>query len=327
MVGNPGRLELIYGPAQRRQIHEHTRLLADPLSAPQLAERPQLLREVELIFSGWGAPKFHAELLDQAPNLRAVFYGAGSIRSLVTDAFWDRGIVITSSYRANAVPVAEFCLSQILYQLKNGHAIARDYRAHRARPGARDEMVHGGYGSRVGLISFGQIARLTRKLLRPIEVEVMVYCPFMTEDLAAEHDIVPATLEQVFAQCPVVSLHTPNLPETRGMIQAEHLRAIPAHGTFINTARGAVVDEPGMIEVLTERPDLTAVLDVTDPEPPAPDSPLWTLPNVVLTPHVAGSQGPECRRMGQYAVDEMKRFLRGQPLQHQITREQAKVLA
>ncbi len=327
MVGDPSRLEMIYGPEHRRQIDQHTRLLAEPLSAAQLTADPQRLREAELILSGWGAPRFDAVLLDHAPNLRAVFYGAGSIRSVVCEAFWERGIVITSSYRANAVPVAEFCLSQILYQLKSGHALARDYRRHRARPRDRQAQSFGGYQSRVGLISFGQIARLTRKLLRSIEVQVVVYDPFLTDAIAAEHDILPAPLEEVFRSCPVVSLHTPNLPETRKMIKAEHLRSMPAYGTFINTARGAVVDEPGMIAVLQERPDLTAVLDVTDPEPPTPDSPLWTLPNVVLTPHLAGSQGPECRRMGQYAVDEMIRFLRGEPLQHQITREQAKVLA
>jgi len=327
MVGDPNRLRMIYGPEQRRQIDQHARLLAEPLNAEQLLAQPGLLRDAELIFSGWGAPRFDAALLDHAPNLRAVFYGAGSIRSIVTEAFWDRGIVITSAYRANAVPVAEFCLAQILFQLKSGYAMSRAYHAQRGRPREKQKRIHGAYGSRVGLISFGQIARLTRKLLRAIDVEVMVYDPFMTDEIAAEHDITPASLEEVFRSCPVVSLHTPNLPETRGMIKAEHLRAIPAHGTFINTARGAVVDEPGMIEVLQQRPDLTAVLDVTDPEPPTPESPLWTLPNVVLTPHIAGSQGTECRRMGQVAVDEMVRFLNDEPLQHRITREQAKVLA
>jgi phosphoglycerate dehydrogenase-like enzyme len=97
--------------------------------------------------------------------------------------------------------------------------------------------------------------------------------------------------------------------------------------TFINTARGAVVREQEMIAVLQQRPDLFAVLDVTYPEPPEPDSPLYTLPNVVLTPHIAGAMGVECNRMGRYMVEELKRYLRGDSLEWGITREMARVLA
>jgi len=125
----------------------------------------------------------------------------------------------------------------------------------------------------------------------------------------------------------VVSLHTPWLKETEKMITGEHFRMMKPDASFINTARGAVIDEPAMVEVLAEREDITAVLDVTYPEPPKPGSPLYTLPNVVLTPHIAGSMDRECQRMGQYAVDECRRFLAGEPLQWQITREKAALLA
>jgi phosphoglycerate dehydrogenase-like enzyme len=96
---------------------------------------------------------------------------------------------------------------------------------------------------------------------------------------------------------------------------------------FLNTARGEVVDESGMIEVLRRRPDLQAVLDVTAPEPPAPDSPLYVLPNVVLTPHIAGSVEAECLRMGQAMVDEFVRYQAGQPLRWEITATGAEISA
>jgi phosphoglycerate dehydrogenase-like enzyme len=104
------------------------------------------------------------------------------------------------------------------------------------------------------------------------------------------------------------------------MITGDLLDRIPPGGTFINTARGAVVNEPEMIRVLQKRADLTAVLDVTYPEPPEPDSPLYDLPNVFLTPHIAGSINGECGRMGEYAVDECRRWIAGEPLKYQVSK-------
>ena len=91
------------------------------------------------------------------------------------------------------------------------------------------------------------------------------------------------------------------------------------NATLINTARGAIIKESEMIEVLRKRRDLTAVLDVTDPEPPAADCQLLALPNVVVTPHIAGSMGTEINRLGRYIVDELHRYIAGQPLKWQIT--------
>jgi phosphoglycerate dehydrogenase-like enzyme len=125
----------------------------------------------------------------------------------------------------------------------------------------------------------------------------------------------------------VVSLHTPWLKETEGMITGQHIASMRPGATFINTARGAVVREQELIDVLQQRPDLFAVLDVTYPEPPAPDSLLYTLPNVVVTPHIAGPVGDECHRLGRYMVEELWRYLHGEELRWGITREMAKVLA
>ena len=111
------------------------------------------------------------------------------------------------------------------------------------------------------------------------------------------------------------------------MIVGRHFSSMKRNATFINTARGCIVREAEMVEVLRCRQDLTAVLDVCDPEPCALDSSLLTLPNVVLTPHISGSHGPECQRLGRYMVDEFRRYLAGEPLRWQITRELAKNLA
>src|SRR5439155_15284758 len=111
----------------------------------------------------------------------------------------------------------------------------------------------------------------------------------------------------------------PVVPETVGMITGALVDSMWPGATLINTARGVIVREAEMVEVLSRRPDLQAVLDVSDPvEPPAADSPLYALENVVLTPHIAGSAGPECRRMGRYMVEELRRYLAGEPLKWQV---------
>jgi phosphoglycerate dehydrogenase-like enzyme len=185
----------------------------------------------------------------------------------------------------------------------------------------------GGYGSTVGLISLGMIGRLVRERLRPFDLRVIAYDPFLSAAEAQSLGVEKVALDELFQGSDVVSLHTPWLKETEGMIRGEHFRAMRPGTTFINTARGAIVDEPGLIAALGERPDLTAVLDVTWPEPPVAGSPLYSLPNVILTPHIAGSQGNECRRMGRCMLEEYERWSRGEPVRWQISREKAKLLA
>lgn len=315
----------IYGEAERAAIAEHVDIYAPPQTAEMVAEHPEVLNDAEVIISGWGMAKMDEAFLSAAPRLKIVFYGAGSIRYFVTEASWERGVRVTSAYAANAVPVSEYTLSQILFGLKRGwyHALTIKQRCAWIPPAD----VPGAYGSTVGIISLGMIGRLVVERLRPFDVHVLAYDPYVSSEDAAKLGVELCSLEEVFRRADVVSLHTPKLPETLGMIRGEHLAAMKPGATFINTARGAIVREDEMIEVLRERPDLYAVLDVTDPEPPLPDSPLYTLPNVVLTPHIAGSLGPECRRMGRTMVEELRRYVAGQPLKWEITRERARIMA
>lgn len=324
-VLDEGAFARIYGPPEREEIARLVDIYAPPQTRRSVAADPTVLAQAELIFSGWGAPAMDAAFLAAAPRLRAVFYGAGSIRNMVTDAFWERGIVVTSAYAANAIPVAEFTLAQILFSLKRGwHYVLSTKRE--GRFPERTPMP-GAYGSTVGLISLGMIGRRVCELLRPFDLHVVAYSRRPNPDTARELNVEFCSLDDIFRRSDVVSLHTPWLKETEGMITGAHLAAMKQGATFINTARGAVVREDEMIQVLRERPDLCAVLDVTYPEPPVPGSPLYSLPNVVLTPHIAGSMYGECRRMGRYMVEELQRYLAGEPLRWAITREMAASLA
>jgi phosphoglycerate dehydrogenase-like enzyme len=295
--------------------------------APAEAWREQaaVLRETEIIFSGWGAPRMDDEFLEHAPKLRAVFYAGGSVRYFVTEAVWRRGIRLTTAQAINAIPVAEYTVSALLLGLKRFWHYARVTQDSRDFPGERP--MAGAFGTTIGLVSYGAIARLVRQKLRGFEVEVVVSDPLLSDAEARQENVRKVGLDELFATADAVSLHTPHLPETVGLIQGRHFELMKPGAFFLNTARGEVVDETGMIAALRRRPDLQAVLDVTAPEPPAPDSPLYSLPNVVLTPHIAGSVGRECLRMGHAMVDEFERFRAGRPLRWEITSERAAQIA
>lgn len=315
----------IYGPPERREIERLVDIYAPPQTRESVQKNLAILGEADVIFSGWGMVVMDEAFLAAAPDLKAVFYGAGSIRGIVTDAFWDSGIIITSAYAANAVPVAEYTLAQILFSLKRGWYFALTIKREGHYP-PRDPAP-GNYGSTVGLISLGMVGRRVCELLRPFDLKIIAYDPYVTAEDAAGLNVELCPLDEIFRRADVVSLHTPWLKETEGMIMGAHLAAMKTNATFINTARGAIVREQEMISVFQQRPDLWAILDVTYPEPPEPGSPLYTLPNVILTPHIAGALDAERRRQGQIVVDQLKKFLNNEPLDWAISREEAKIMA
>ncbi|NLY11194.1 MAG: hydroxyacid dehydrogenase [Firmicutes bacterium] len=315
----------IYGEEERANIEEMVEIIAPPQTTQSIYQNLELLKDVEIILSGWGCPRMDRKFLAAAPKLRAVFYGAGSIRNVVTEAFWQRGIRITSAYAANAIPVAEFTVSQLIFCLKRAWQYALEIKRNKKYP-ARIEVT-GAYGSTVGLISLGMIARQVCELLRNYDLKILAYDPFVSKEEAKRLNVELCSLEDIFRFSDVVSLHSPWLKETENMIRGNHFEVMKENASFINTARGAIVNEKEMIAVLQKRPDLLAVLDVTWPEPPLPDSPLYDLDNVVLMPHIAGSLNGECRRMGRYIVEELERYLNGKPLMWEITEEKLRLLA
>ena len=319
-------LDIVYGPDEQGDLGSLLDFCAVPQTRESIADNLPLLAQAEVLLTSWGAPRLDEAFLAAAPNLRAVFHAAGSIRSFATPASWRRGIVVTCAAHCNAEPVADYTLATILLGLRSFWQFAAGTRRGLGW-GDHTRAIAGGYQSTVGLISCGVIARKVLTRLASHDVKCLVYDPFLNGNDAADLGVELCSLEELFARADVVSLHTPELPETRGLITGKLLASMKPNATFINTARGAVVREAEMIETLRHRPDLQAVLDVCDPEPPAPDSPLLTLPNVVLTPHIAGSMGRECRRLGRCMVDEVRRYLAGEPLHWQITEADAARLA
>jgi phosphoglycerate dehydrogenase-like enzyme len=321
----PATFNDLYGPAEQAALARRVAIGSPLLTQENYRSSTRIWPGVDILFSGWGMVPCDAEFLGRFPDLKVIFYAGGTIRYFMTEAFWDRGVRITSSTLANAIPVSEYALSQILFGLKQGWQKSLYIRRHRHYPPF--SAPPGAHGSIVGLISLGTIGRLVAKRLRTFDVHVIAYDPFVDEADANELGVTLVSLEELFRRSDVVSCHAPDLEETRGMITATHFAAMKPGATFINTARGRLVQEPGMVEVLVKRPDLIAVLDVTHPEPPVEGSPLYYLENIVLTPHIAGSLGGECQRMGRLMVDELDRYLAGQPLRHEVYHHQSHLLA
>jgi len=292
---------------------------ATPLEEFFSAEARRVLGEIDILVTGWGCPMVTAEVVRAAPNLKLIAHAAGTVKFTLDPAVYEADIRVTHAADANAVPVAEYTLAAILFANKRVFELRDRYRAD---PGRRstyalmDEPI-GNYHRTVGLVGASRIGRRVAKMLAGFDFTVLLSDPFVTrgDPVLAGAELVD--LDTLMARSDVVSVHAPSLPETRAMIGARQFRLMKHGAGFINTARGAVVDEAAMIaELQTGR--IHAVIDVTDPEIPEAGSPLYSLPNVFLTPHLAGAVGTERLRLGQLAIEEVERFVAGKAMEFEI---------
>jgi phosphoglycerate dehydrogenase-like enzyme len=276
--------------------------------------------DVDLLVTGWGCPPITAEVLDRLPSLKAIVHTAGSVKGVGTDACWDRGIAVSSAAQANALPVAEYAVAMILLSGKRVLERAREYRETKRMSVYEVPSSVGNFGATVGVLSASMIGRRVIELLAPYDFRVLVHDPFVTEVDGAES----VSLTELFGRSDVVSVHTPLLPQTRGLVSRELLGLLRDDAVLINTARGAVVDQDALAD---EAGRIRAVLDVTDPEVLPEDHPLWRNDNVLITPHLAGSQGNEWDRLGLHALGEVRRWAAGQPFETPVPAERREHIA
>ncbi|MCX4767385.1 hydroxyacid dehydrogenase [Streptomyces sp. NBC_01275] len=277
------------------------------------------LAETEVLITGWGCPHIGAEALAAAPRLRTVLHAAGSVRSLVGDEVWQRGVAVSSAVEANALPVAEYTLAAILLSGKDAFGLRERFQAERVYPAATDHAGMGNLGRRIGVIGASRVGRRVLELLRPFDFSVALYDPYVDESEAVALGVVHLGLEELLRTSDIVSLHAPDIPQTYRMLDRDRLALIRDGGVLINTSRGALIDPEALTDELASG-RISAVLDVTEPEPLPAESPLYRLPNVFLTPHIAGSLGNELERLGRTVVDELARLASGLQLAHEVRR-------
>ncbi|SEF75080.1 Phosphoglycerate dehydrogenase [Nonomuraea solani] len=285
-------------------------LVAERFDDPRLAE---VLPGVDVLITGWGCPPLDDAVLAAAPRLRAALHSAGSVKGIITPSCWERGLLVSSAADANAVPVAEYTVAAVLLAGKGVFALREDYRRRRWFRLGEVHPAVGNYGRRVGIVGASRIGRRVLGLLAPHDLELCLYDPYTRVEGVAQ-----VGLDELLSTCDIVSLHAPATDETRHMLDRRRLALMPDGAVLVNTARGSLVDT-GALEAELRSGRLSAVLDVTEPEPLPADSPLYDLPNAFLTPHIAGSQGNELARMGATVLDELERLAAGFPLAHQVT--------
>jgi phosphoglycerate dehydrogenase-like enzyme len=327
MTDKPGTL-LVYAPAlnpdlvtqaHRERLEQICELLvADPVPSFDDPRADAVLDRVEILVTGWGCPSLDGPTLRRMPLLRAAFHAAGTVKNHVTPACFERGVRITSAAQTNAIPVAEFTVAAILLANKRAFRLQRRYRELRAfRLWSAEFPGLGNHGKVVGLVGASRIGRMVIERLHGFGFEMLVYDPYLGEPEAAELGVQSCELDDLLRRSDIVSLHAPLLPETRHLIDRHALSLLRDGCVLINTARGALVDPTALTEALLSG-RIDAVLDTTEPEVLPADSPLYDLDNVFLTPHIAGSQGAETARMFAAALDELERFVAGEPLRYEI---------
>jgi len=317
---SPGKTRHVFDAAGLERLAQSCDILSlVPMESFAAPEAQRLLAQAEVLLTGWGCPMIGPEVLRMAPGLRLIAHAAGTVKFNVDPAAYARGVRVTHSAEANAVPVAEYTLASIIFANKRAFDLRDLYRADPTRVTSYQLMDQpiGNFRRTVGIVGASRIGRRVIAMLAGFDVDVLLYDPFVqsSDPVAAQAELVD--LDALMARSDVVSLHAPSLPSTRHMIGAHQLRLLRDGAAFINTARGALVDEAALVaELQTGR--IHAVIDVTDPEIPELDSPLYTLPNVFLTPHIAGAIGTERLRLGHMVIEEIERFVRGEPMLYEI---------
>ena len=289
---------------------------------------PEKFSEVEYIFSTWGMPAMSEEEIKKCfPALKCVFYAAGSVQAFARP-FLACGVKVFSAWAANAVPVVEYTLAQIILSNKGFFAHSREMKqGNRDACKAMKAGYPGNYGENVGIIGVGMIGSQVASRLKDYKLNVLAFDPFLSEEKAEKLGIRKASLDEIFSSCRVVSNHMANNEQTKGMLNYGYFSQMLPYSTFINTGRGAQVVEADLVRVLEERPDVTAILDVTYPEPPHEGHAFYTLPNCFLTPHIAGSLMNETHRMAEYIIEEYRRFTSGEACLYEVSEKMLETMA
>jgi phosphoglycerate dehydrogenase-like enzyme len=275
----------------------------------------------EGLLTGWGAvPELTPEFFQAASALRIIAHFAGTVRQFVTPAAIEtylrpRGIVVFSANDGLALNVAESVVGLLI-------ATSRRWFEHwnflrtggRWRTAELNPETQHLLGSTLGVLGASRVGRHVLELLRPWDLRKLVYDPYLSAAEAAALGAEKVELDDLFRRATHVADCLPTTDETRGLVDAARLALLRDDGVFVNCARGATVDMPALIAEAA-RGRLLVAVDVTDPEEPPPlDSPMRTIPNFYLLPHLAGCGDYGYHAVGRAALQALRDCFAGRPV-------------
>jgi phosphoglycerate dehydrogenase-like enzyme len=315
----------VFQPKHLEQLRELGTLVVNTdVVRPTKEKIIELLQGAEVAITSWGCPSIDASVLQHTPNLKLVVHAAGTVKGIVTPELVDRGIRVSSANDPLGVGVAETALGLTIAAVKRMWPLSQN-----TRNGGWDQgkaQIREMYELKIGVVGAGKAGRHYMRLLKQFDVEVLLYDPIISHQEARTLGAVKVELEELLKHSDVISIHAPSIPETDDMFNAKAFSHMKDDAILINTARGSVINEEDLIVELTKG-RFTACIDVTEPEPPVLDHPFRKLDNVILIPHIAGAVNNGKHRLGQYSVDEVRRYLNREPMLGEVNLKSLHVIA
>lgn len=317
----------VYDSSIMPKLHDRYDLYKTVICKSNIKNHLDTCKNAEYIFSTWGMEHFsEEEIKEYFPKAKCLFYAAGSVQHFAKE-FLNCNIRVFSSWKANAVPVAEYTYAQILLALKGFYQASFKTKKQYYKMAKYSGNCGGIYNAKIGIIGVGSIGGMVAEKLKANDVEVYYYDPYLPKEVADTLNIKSATLEEIFKNCDVISNHLANKDELTGVLSGRLFDMMKPYAVFINTGRGKQVDEKGLVKAMRKVKTRTALLDVLCREPLNPFSQIARCKNIIVTPHIAGSLGKEVVRMAEYMVDEAQRIDNGESPAYEVTVKMLKTMA
>lgn len=316
----------VYTEKVMSRLREYGEL--SPLSdINDIKKNKEFFKDCQVAFSTWGIiHPTEEEIREYLPNLKVIFYSAGSVQDFARP-FLNCGVRVFSAFAANAVPVAEYTFSQIVLATKGFYQSSKRFRVNFPSAVRFANSTPGNFEAKIGLVGLGAIGTMVAERLRTLDVEVLAYDPFVSKEKADSLNVKLVSLEEIFKECDVISNHLANKEELNDIFNSKYFSLMKKYAVFINTGRGAQVDEKALAKHLLKNPTQTAVLDVLKREHNPYINPLFWCPNAIITPHIAGSMGKETQRMAYYMLEQFENYINNRPTEYEVTFDMLSTMA
>lgn len=286
-------------------------------------EVKEKIKDCEVYVTSWGSPALTKDVLDVAPKLKLLVHLCGTVKPFVSDEMWERGIRVISGNEYFAESVAEGTIAYMLSSLRKlnfYHNRLTKEKIWQTDSDTTDSLVY----KTVGIISYGAIAKFLVKMLKPFNVKIKVFdIVDIPEEDKEKYGIEQCSMEEIFSSCDIVSVHTPLNDHTYHLVNDKHFSLMKKGSLFINTSRGAVVDQKALTKHLVNK-DFNAALDVFEEEPIKMNDPLLELENVFLQPHKGGPTSNLRKVITYNLLVEAKEYMDGnKELKNEITKDRA----